>query len=573
MITGLVCENYRSLKRIEIPLGPLTAMVGPNGSGKTTILKSIGIVLGQAWPTLRSFHIPGDFTAYDSDKDLVLRVEFGPPLTFEDTLGKTHEIAALQVRCAAYKRRTKRAEAGDMHVDFSPLDAGGDVPMVAVGWESTRRPMFRPLTVSSGLREQALALFIDHRRSVVQHLPAVRGSALGRLLEPARREFGRANGGAAPRVEFERRYEAAMETLRTPRVKHIEQTISETTKRSLGFLGSRAMRSIDVSFGIADPANPFNDLRIMYREGGLLLPAEELGLGVQSAIVVGVFEALRQLGGPIGSVVIEEPEMYLHPQAQRYFYRLLAELAERGDAQVIYSTHSPIFADATRFESIRLVRREPGESTSVSFVSSPEDQEYLNGRRKGLKLLTSFDPTRGEMLFARRVLLVEGPGDQVAARYVATEIGLDLDAEDLAVVACGAKSAIPFFARTCAALGIPFLVMHDEDVRPETGDEERVKKIRDENRKAEAENREILAAALDVERVFVLRPSLEEELGISRNASDKPRRIIGELRGRDVSAMPGDLVSAVQALGTDPSSAGDAPAPSNGSEASQDRKK
>lgn len=85
---------------------------------------------------------------------------------------------------------------------------------------------------------------------------------------------------------------------------------------------------------------------MVYREDGLEIPGGELGLGVQSALVVGVFEAPRQLEEPVGTVLIEEPEMYLHPQAQRYFHRLLTELAATGSCQVIYSTHSPIFAEA-----------------------------------------------------------------------------------------------------------------------------------------------------------------------------------------------------------------------------------
>src|SRR5690606_35321848 len=84
---------------------------------------------------------------------------------------------------------------------------------------------------------------------------------------------------------------------------------------------------------------------------------EELGLGIQSAIVVGIFEAFRQMGTQCGTLALEEPEMYLHPQAQRYFYRLLCEMADENQCQVIYSTHSPIFADVSRFEGLRLVRR------------------------------------------------------------------------------------------------------------------------------------------------------------------------------------------------------------------------
>ena len=63
----------------------------------------------------------------------------------------------------------------------------------------------------------------------------------------------------------------------------------------------------------------------------------------------------------LGSVSeADDAEMYLHPQAQRYFHRLLAEMADCGSCRVLYATHSPIFVPATRFETIRLVRKDPG---------------------------------------------------------------------------------------------------------------------------------------------------------------------------------------------------------------------
>lgn len=284
-----------------------------------------------------------------------------------------------------------------------------------------------------------------------------------------------------------------------------------------------------------------------------MIPAEELGLGVQSAVVVGVFEAMRLLGGPVGTIVIEEPEMYLHPQAQRYLYRLLTEMADRGDCQVVYASHSPVFADATRFDDIRLARREPGGSTTVSYVKEPADIEYLEGRRAGQKLLSTFDPARSEVFFARRVLAVEGKGDQLAARLVAQRLKMHLDAENLAVIDCGAKSAIPFIARTCSALGIPLLALHDEDIYPEEGDEGTRRKIREQNADAEKENAEIRAAVPE-DRLFIMQPSLEGALGIGRSAPQKPRRVLERVRDLPVDELPASLVAAVEALAAQNSS-------------------
>jgi predicted ATP-binding protein involved in virulence len=40
VLTRLQVWNFRCLENFDVPLGPLTAFVGPNGSGKTTILRT-----------------------------------------------------------------------------------------------------------------------------------------------------------------------------------------------------------------------------------------------------------------------------------------------------------------------------------------------------------------------------------------------------------------------------------------------------------------------------------------------------------------------------------------------------
>jgi putative ATP-dependent endonuclease of OLD family len=534
MLTRLRIKNLRSLQNIDVPLMPLTAFVGPNGTGKTTILRAIELVLGESWPSLRSFRIPQDFTGFDASRDIEVVVSFDPPYTHYDTHSTEHRIGALRVSCRPYKKSGKWGAAGDHHVDLDPFNEKDEVPMVAISQPTKgQKTQFGPLRVGTDMRDHARVLFIDHRRTLAQHLPTARGSVLGRLLQPARKEF-KAQG------DFRKAYEQAMDLLRTEQVKQIEAMVAHTAKRMLGFLGGNIAKSVDIGFGFSDPANPFGSLRLQYCESGLTVPGEELGLGIQSALVVGIFEAFRQLGGDVGSLIIEEPEMYLHPQAQRYFFRLLCEMADKGQCQVAYATHSPIFADVNRFESLRLVRKAQQHS-SLSYVPT-QQLAQLDQARTAFKLGGKFDTGRNEVLFAERALLVEGYGDRIAALMIADKLGFDPDAEGVTIVDCGGKSGIELVLRVCQAVGITCTVLHDEDIWPtdSIADPERRVEQAAENANEKDKNDRIRAAAGQAP-VFVISPSLETVLGIGRNASDKPRRIAEAMTSVQVDTVPDKL--------------------------------
>ncbi len=50
-------------------------------------------------------------------------------------------------------------------------------------------------------------------------------------------------------------------------------------------------------------------------------------------------------------LAIEEPELYMHPQAQRTIRRVFRKLAQGGD-QIIFSTHSSLLLDVAYFDEI-----------------------------------------------------------------------------------------------------------------------------------------------------------------------------------------------------------------------------
>lgn len=241
--------------------------------------------------------------------------------------------------------------------------------------------------------------------------------------------------------------------------------------------------------------------------------------------LVAAIEGLCAAGETGLVVLIEEPELYLRPQAQRYLYRLLRSLAGQGN-QVFYSTHAPAFLNVARLEELALVEHRGRRGTTiVQPTPLPADERF--------RALSEFDAERSEVFLSRAALLVEGRTEKLVFPYVFHALGVDPDREAISIVECGGKPTIPVVARVCAAAGIPFVVVHDRDA--EAG--------REPIAAERAVNREILEAA-GPERIVELAPDLEGVAGL-RGHSNKPEHASRRFASMTQAEVPAPLAEAV----------------------------
>jgi predicted ATP-dependent endonuclease of OLD family len=199
--------------------------------------------------------------------------------------------------------------------------------------------------------------------------------------------------------------------------------------------------------------------------GGLLQPpsaeqhwaAADGGLALVAGMERLVASRLRHL-----VLLIEEPELYLSPHAQRHLYRLLRAFAAAGN-QILYSTHAPVFLSVDRLEELALVRHTTSAGTSLY---QPEPL----AEAESFRALSEFDRDRAELFLARCAVLVEGRTEKLAFPLVFDALGVDADKEGILVLECGGKGNMPLFARICNACDVPYVVVHDRDaprgVRP-----------------------------------------------------------------------------------------------------------
>ncbi|PXX98943.1 ATP-dependent endonuclease [Marinifilum breve] len=159
-------------------------------------------------------------------------------------------------------------------------------------------------------------------------------------------------------------------------------------------------------------------LIIKYETGiDIKIPATHNGLGYNNLIFMSLLLAKMQVdcdGSYMGSnakvfstLAIEEPEAHLHPSMQYKFLKFLKDSKNKA-RQIFVTTHSTHITSAVSLDEIICLHNENGE-TSVGYTGRvfPSDN-------KSKKYVQRFlDATKSDMLFAQKVILVEGLAEQL----------------------------------------------------------------------------------------------------------------------------------------------------------------
>ncbi|MCY4043034.1 MAG: ATP-dependent endonuclease, partial [Candidatus Dadabacteria bacterium] len=159
------------------------------------------------------------------------------------------------------------------------------------------------------------------------------------------------------------------------------------------------------------------------------------------------------------------------------------------------------------------------------------------------------NPDRGEMLFARRVVFVEGETEKVLFPYLADKLGCH--SEDVSLIDCGSKHNLPLYAKIAEAFKLDYMVIHDEDPLPETIPEEWGEdKIR-EKRHLFQFNEVIQGVVGESRKVVVLSPDFEGFSGVSNTQAKKKGKALAALdhfKDIDADDIPQNLKDVVHRI-------------------------
>jgi AAA15 family ATPase/GTPase len=167
--------------------------------------------------------------------------------------------------------------------------------------------------------------------------------------------------------------------------------------------------------------------------------------------------------------ILEEPELYLHPQAQRALLETLSSLSDSVGAQVIICTHSASLIDLSKYKSICIIKK---ENVEVGTKACQCDEElFIGNGKKDFNLSYWINPDRSELFFAKKVILAEGATEKTVIPYIAQN--LECFKHDYSVIDCGSKNNIPMYCNLLNKFKIPYVAVYDIDHQAHKGDEAR----------------------------------------------------------------------------------------------------
>jgi len=164
-------------------------------------------------------------------------------------------------------------------------------------------------------------------------------------------------------------------------------------------------------------------------------------------------------------ILVDEPELHLHPKWQRTLLSLFERLADETGNQFVMATHSPTFVSPTTVQYVSRVYAQAQESRVVRIGEGAlPELKHLFG------IINSQNNER--VFFADVVVLVEGISDRLFFEALCRHFKVgETPAKIYEVVSVGGKTLFDPYLKLLAACRIPAVVVADLDYVRELGDE------------------------------------------------------------------------------------------------------
>ncbi len=162
-------------------------------------------------------------------------------------------------------------------------------------------------------------------------------------------------------------------------------------------------------------------------------------------------------------IVVDEPELHLHPRWQRTLLSLFERLSEETGNQFLLATHSPVFVSPSSIQYVSRVYSNEQRSAIVrlNHTELPEPKHLFS-------IVNSQNNER--MFFADKVVLVEGISDRIFFDAVFQQLGVTSGTtRTCEIVSVGGKGFFAPYEAILQACQVPYVVIADQDYLNQLG--------------------------------------------------------------------------------------------------------
>jgi putative ATP-dependent endonuclease of the OLD family len=408
-------SNFRSCYDTTVTFQPtLTLLVGENNGGKSNVIDALQLATAPLNMRRTRYFDASDRSHGRDGEAIELDLELDG-LT-DAQRSQYYTALDLDTGRALYKTRFRPGETASKRVQptwHAGKDAGPDS--------------------EPEKREQIRHVYLAPLRDAQRELDSASGSRLATIIEHLTDRADRDDFLAAAN---ERLGQLTEHPVVTKTADSIRGHVKELTA---------AVRGQDVKLDMRDYElrRLARSLRLKMAEHGVEpTDLSESGLGYANLLFIAtvVLELRYAQDAELTLFLVEEPEAHLHPQLQAVLLDYLREQAEQsaqasdthrpmGRIQIIATTHSPNLASSVGIENMvvlrtrqEVVRDDPQQALvrrMTCALALADLKLKPNDRRKIDQYL---DATRAAILFARRIILVEGTAEAVLLPVMAREL-------------------------------------------------------------------------------------------------------------------------------------------------------
>ncbi len=424
-IKSVAIRNWRSIRETSLSCFDLTMLIGKNNHGKSNILFAILFFFGRITPERSDF--------FDAARDIEVKIEF-------EKLTKTEQQRFSQIAKNGKLTIRKTVKAGDRSTKWAANEAVLEKGEVAALTKIMEYSIFVPASRHSpeATNSQGESPFFQLLKAMISNIS---GKAV--TIDDNCPEFV-CETGTEPKNkdpllnEIEKELDTEMEAWGTQiRIEKEE--------------GKENQLRLKTSIGITDGVD-----------------TARKGHGLERALIFAVLRTWMAFLAQEKSthknerqyfLFFEEPELFLHPQAQKELHFAFQKIADSG-AQVLFATHSSFFVDLSMYQSICIVHRKDS-MTGTKVHQYLEDIFELNEDVRNFNMNYWINPDRGELFFAKKVILAEGPTEKVILPKLAKKAGIFH--YEYTIIDCSGKSNMPMYITLLNKFHIPYVVAYDSD--------------------------------------------------------------------------------------------------------------